>query len=67
MARPVSPKEPLCLSLVQFLLSHYNKVNVSLDGVRFLLILLVGYASFMRIDEIISVRVMDIQFHIPVT
>ena len=35
----------------------------TMDDIRFLFILLVGYSGFMTIDEIISVRVMDIQFH----
>ena len=63
VARPVSPKEPLSLSLIQFLSLHYNKVDASLNDIRFLFILLVGYSGFTRIEEIISVRVMDLQFH----
>ena len=63
MARSVSPKEQLSLSLVQFLSLHYNKADASLDDIRVLFTLSVGYAGFMRIDEIISVRVKDIQFH----
>ena len=37
----------LSLSLVQFLSLHYNKVNASLDVIRFLFILLVGCAGLL--------------------
>ena len=40
----------------------YNTPNALLKHIRFLFIVFVGYSSFLRIEEIISVRVKDISF-----
>lgn len=52
LAKPVTLKEPLsALELVQGVASHYMS-NSSLGVIRFLSALLVGYAGFLREDQI---------------
>lgn len=52
LVKPVTLKEPLsALELVQGITSHY-KSNSSLAVIRFLFALLVGYAGFLREDQI---------------
>ena len=62
VGKPVSPKEPLALDLIQSLANFYDRPEVKLEQIRFLFVVLVGYAGFMRIDEVLSVRCMDISF-----
>ena len=45
LARPMQPKEPLLFSLVQKIAEHYSSKD-SLASIRFLFVLLVGYAGF---------------------
>ena len=44
-------KEPLSVSTVQAIATHFAS-SASLSDLRFLFILLVGFAGFFRIDEI---------------
>ena len=62
VGKPVSPKEPLTLDLIQSLAEFYNRPEAKLDQIRFLFTVLIGYAGFMRMDEILSVRCIDISF-----
>ena len=62
VGKPVSPKEPLTLDLIQSLAEFYNRPEAKLEQIRFLFTVLVGYAGFMRMDEILSVRCIDISF-----
>ncbi|PFX31643.1 hypothetical protein AWC38_SpisGene3542 [Stylophora pistillata] len=48
LARPVQPKEPLSVSTVQAIAAHFASTT-SLSDLRFLFILLVGFAGFFRI------------------
>ena len=57
-----SAKEPLTLDSIQSLAKFYNRPEAKLEQICFLFTVLVGYAEFMRMDEILSVRCIDIQF-----
>lgn len=62
LSKPLKPKEPLSLELIQDIASHYS-LNTSLAVIRFLFILLVGYAGFLRASEILSLNVADINIY----
>ena len=59
LGRPFKPKEPLPIDLLQVNTEHYSS-SESLAHVRFLFILLVGFAGFFRIDELLSMKLGDI-------
>ena len=61
LPKPVRPKENffLSLELVQGIASHYMS-NSSLAVIRFLPVLLVGYAGFLRANEILRMSISDI-------
>ncbi|XP_068706852.1 uncharacterized protein [Montipora foliosa] len=59
LEKPIRPKEPLSLELVQRVASHYMS-NDTLAVIRFLFVLLVGYADFLRVDEILRMSISDI-------
>ena len=62
LARPVQPKEPLSVSTVQAISTHFAS-SASLSDLRFLFILLVGFADFFRIDEIRNVALRHVSIH----
>ena len=63
LARPVQPKEPLSVSTVQAIATHFAS-SASLSDLRFLFILLlVGFAGFFRIDEIRNIALGDVSIH----
>ena len=62
LGRPLRPKQPLSLELVERLTAAYS-CDQSLAAIRFLFILLVGYAGFFRIDEIQKLRTTDISIY----
>ena len=62
LARPVQPKEPLSVSTVQAIATHFAS-SASLSDLRFLFILLVGFADFFRIDEIRNIALRDVYIH----
>ena len=51
LSRPVQPKEPLSLELVVRVCHEYNG-SASLGHLLFLTILMLGYAVFLRVDEL---------------
>ena len=59
LARPVQPKEPLPVDTVCRIADHYISSS-SLAVIRFLFILLFGFAGFFRMDEIRNLSVNDI-------
>ena len=59
LARPVQPKEPLPVDTVCRIADHYISSS-SLAVIRFLFILLVGFAGFFRMDEIRNLSVNDV-------
>ena len=62
LARPVQPKEPLSVSTVQAIATHFASSS-SLSDLRFLFILLDGFAGFFRIDEIRNKTLCDVSIH----
>ena len=62
LSKPIKPKEPLPLSLIQDIVLHFSSDN-ALSVIRFLFILLVGYAGFLRTDEILKMKVCDVKIH----
>ena len=62
LARPVQPKEPLSVGTVQAIATHFAS-SASLSDLRFLFILLVGFAGFFRIDEIRNIALRDVSIH----
>ena len=61
LARPVQPKEPISEQMLLKIVGHYNKPSASLLTLRFLFILLIGYAGLFRINEILKIRPCDIK------
>ena len=60
LSKPVQPKQPLDLETVVKVAQYYNRALVSLAVIRFLFVLLVGYAGLFRISELLSVKIKDI-------
>ena len=60
LARPIRPKEPLPNNVLMDIAENLHSSS-SLADIRFLFILLVGYAGVFRISETLNIRVQDIQ------
>ena len=60
LARPVQPKQPLSHDVIAEITQSLNLDSASLADIRFLFILLVGYAGLFRISEILNIRVNDV-------
>lgn len=60
LSKPVQPKQPLDLETVVKVAQYYNRALASLAVIRFLFVLLVGYAGLFRISELLSVKIKDI-------
>ena len=60
LARPVQPKQPLTHDSIADITLNLNSASASLADIRFLFILLDGYAGVFRIDEVLSIRVRDV-------
>ena len=52
-------KEPFTVEIIKSLIKQYNGTN--LVNLRFLLIVILGFAGFFRISELLSVQVKDIK------
>ena len=52
LARPVRPKQPLAHDTIASITLSLNSASASLADLRFLFILLVGYAGVFRISEV---------------
>ena len=59
LGRPFNSKDPISLELVGKICVNYASSS-SLRHPRFLVFLLLGYAGFLRVDELHSLRVGDI-------
>ena len=60
LARPVQPKQPLKHDAIAEITLNLNSASASLADIRFLFILLVGYAGVFRISEVLSITVRDV-------
>ena len=54
--RPVKPREPLSIDIVQSIAWFYLTSVPSLAELRFLFVLPVGHAGLLRADELLSFR-----------
>ena len=57
LARSVQPKQPLAHDTIASITFSWSSASASLADLRFLFILLVGYANVFRISEALSIRV----------
>ena len=59
LGKPVSKSEPLTSPIIKTLVDEYRTVAVTqnMPAYRFLLITLICYAGFLRIDELLSTRI----------
>ena len=60
LARPVQPKQPQSHDVIADFILSLSPNSASLEDVRFLFILLVGYVGVFRIGEIFGLRVKNI-------
>ena len=60
LSKPIKPKEPLPLSPIQDIALRFSSDD-ALSVIRFLFILLVGYAGFLRANEILKIEVCDVK------
>ena len=61
LSRPIQPKRPaLVLETVVSIAQYNNTVSASLADIRFLFLLLVGYAGLFRVSELLNVGVKDV-------
>ena len=65
LARPVQSMEPLSVSTVQAIATHFAS-SALLSDLRFLFILIVGFAGFFHIDEIRNIALRDVSIYIVV-
>ena len=64
LGKPMNPKEPLEIEMIQSIASFYNSSELFLSAVRFSFVLLVGHSDsgMLRADELLSIRKKDIEF-----
>ena len=60
LARPVQPKQPLKQDSIAEITLSLGSTSACLADIRFLFVLLVGYAGVFRISEVLSIRVRDV-------
>ena len=60
LAGPINPKEPVSLQSVQELAEQYNTPNATLEQLRLLFIVIVGYAGMMRVGELLAIKRKDV-------
>ena len=58
LAKPIKPKEPLSLRLIEDIACHYHSTD-TLAVVRLLFIVVAGYAGFLRADELLNLQVSE--------
>ena len=62
LAKPVKPKDPLPADVFMRLVQALGGAEADIDTLRFLVLSLLGYAGFMRVSELLQVKLKDIQF-----
>ena len=65
LAKPVKPKDPVPVDVFSKLVEAYGAPLADIDNLRPLVLALVGYAGFLRIRELLQVKVQDINFFSP--
>ena len=64
-AQPTTKKDPLTVSLVKKLIDHYSPLTQLSDLciLRFLVMVVVGFARFFRIDKMLPTQLRTVQIH----
>ena len=63
LAKTINPKEPISTDVLSKLVLSQGGSDAEIDKLRFLVLCLVGFASFMRISEFLKEKIRDVQFH----
>ena len=63
LAKPVQPKDPLPTDVFPKIVRALGGPDADIDNFRLLVLVLVGYAGFMRISELLKVKYQDVEFH----
>ena len=61
LAKPKNPKDPVPVDIFVKLVSTLGGPDADLHNLRFLVLCLVGFAGFMRISELLKVKVKDVK------
>lgn len=61
LAKPVNPKDPIPVSVFASLVAFHGGPEADLADLRFLVLCLVSFAGFMRISELLKVKLKDIK------
>ena len=62
LAQPVQKKEPLTVEILENLVDKFGGESANLNSIRSLTISLMGFASFLRFDEISRLKESDVLF-----
>ena len=60
LSKPRAPKKPISSTMLERYIEACPNYNTNLDDMRTLFVVLVGYAGFLRIGEILSIQVRHI-------
>ena len=63
MAKPVRKKEPLSIDNIKAFVHNYAGVNCLLSDLRIATLVLLSFAGFLRINEVLNLRRSDIKFY----
>ena len=56
-------KEPITSEMIKSLVSKFGGKNTSLPDLRFLLTCLLGFSTFLRIDELLSTKIKHLRIN----
>ena len=59
-AKPVKKKDPMVTETIKLLIDAHNLLDASLHDLRFLTVVVLCFAGFMRIDELLTTQLMHI-------
>ena len=61
LAKPKNPKDPVPVDIFVKLVSTLGGSDADLHNLRFLVLCLVGFAGFMRISELLKIKMKDVK------
>ena len=59
-AKPVKKKDPMVTETIKLLMDDHNSLDASLHDLRFLTVVVLCFAGFMRIDELLATKLKHI-------
>ena len=65
LAKPVQPKDPVPADVFPNIVRALGGPDADIDNLRLLVLVLVGYAGFMRISELLKVKFQDMSIRVP--